>query len=121
METICNRIQEEIAWDKPLDQKSQEHVLSCPSCSQVALEYSNLTSLLDGYLDIEVPTTFTDQVMARISSENTPAAALGKTSQKATPLPIFGKLFELGSLRLNLAYLCGAVVAILGIFTPSAG
>ena len=106
METLCNRIQEEIVWENSLSLESQEHIVSCQECGQLELEFSNLESLLDGYLDVAVPEHFTDKIMARISAELQPETSPG--------------FLEFIFARLNFTYVCGLMVMFFGVILPSA-
>ena len=70
----CTLIQEEIAWNKTLNAEAQAHVLSCPECGKVALEFAGLDSQVETALGVQVPSGFAERVMDRINLSTGPIA-----------------------------------------------
>jgi hypothetical protein len=67
----CISIQEEIAWGRTLTPEAQLHVLSCPACKQLSLEFSRLDSVYASTgSDIQVPSDFVARVMAKVKKPN---------------------------------------------------
>jgi hypothetical protein len=64
----CLTIQEEIAWGRSLSTEAQVHVLGCPSCGALSLEFARLDSLVRD-VDIPVSPDFADRVMAEIRKD----------------------------------------------------
>ena len=62
----CQLIQEDIAWNRALNQEDKEHVLSCSSCSEIADQVAELDSLVREVIDQEIPPGFADRVIAKI-------------------------------------------------------
>ncbi|MDH4219249.1 MAG: hypothetical protein OEY18_11180 [Candidatus Aminicenantes bacterium] len=65
----CHLIQEDIACNRELGQEDNQHVLSCSSCSDVAVKVAELDSLVRKVFDQEIPLDFADRVVAKIWEE----------------------------------------------------
>ena len=62
----CQRIQENIAWNRELNEQDKEHILSCPICSEIAVSMEDLDSLMKEAGHTEVPSGFADRIMMKI-------------------------------------------------------
>ncbi len=65
----CHIIQEDIAWNRELNQEDKKHVLSCSSCSEIADQVAELDSLVREVIYQEIPPGFSDRVIAKIWDE----------------------------------------------------
>src|SRR5262245_7888561 len=72
MEKICERTQELIAGDAPLEGRERDHLAACPKCVALREEYRSLALRVADVSHAEVPAGFADAVMARIEALETP-------------------------------------------------
>ncbi len=72
----CHLIQEDIACGRELSQEDRQHILSCSSCSDVAMKFAELDSLVRNMAEEEIPTDFADSVVAKMSEEESKAGNL---------------------------------------------
>jgi hypothetical protein len=64
----CSSVQENIAWGRALSSADQTHVVTCPNCSVVAMQFEEIDSAVNN-IKAEIPEGFADRVMQRISLE----------------------------------------------------
>lgn len=62
----CMLVQENIAWGRALSDLDQNHVLSCPRCSGLAMDFEEIDSAIRD-IEVVVPVGFADKVMANIT------------------------------------------------------
>lgn len=62
----CAIVQENLAWGKALSALDQEHVLSCPHCSAIAVDFEEIDSMIKNAEDF-TSYGFANQVMAQIA------------------------------------------------------
>ena len=65
---VCEPTQEKIALGEPLGERDRTHLLDCAACANVAEEYAVLEARL-AELEHEVPSGFSERVMARVTAE----------------------------------------------------
>ena len=61
----CTFVQENIAWGRALSQLDQDHILSCSNCSEVAMEFEEIDSVIKNE-EASVPLGFADKVMEKV-------------------------------------------------------
>jgi hypothetical protein len=64
----CNSVQANIAWGKSLDLVDKKHILDCHRCSNVAVQFEELDSLMKNE-SINIPSDFADRVMQKITQQ----------------------------------------------------
>ena len=101
----CETVQIQVAWGRSFSEAQQLHILECPDCGQLALEYAELDSALAPYLHAPpVPEGFAARVMAE----------LPRVKPVAEP-----SRFQWSFIKLGLVSACLALVSL--VFAPSAG
>lgn len=68
-ERPCYLIQEDIAWGRGVSPEDRAHALSCGACSEIAVRFEEIDSLVSEVSGQEVPAGFADRVVAAIEKE----------------------------------------------------
>lgn len=85
----CILVQENIAWGKSLAQSDQDHVLSCPKCSLIAIEFEEIDSIIKN-TEAFVPEGFANKVMDKVVAYENSQASL-HLDLKEFFMMLFGK------------------------------
>ncbi len=65
----CRLIQEDIAFNRGLNEADNQHVLCCSSCSNLADKVKELDSLVHKVIDSEIRPDFADRVVEKLGEE----------------------------------------------------
>ena len=108
----CNRVQENIAWGRDLQDADKRHALGCAACLRVLEDFTVLQSALEEHLDgVRVPEGFADRVMKQVRE---------RVRQEGRR-PALSSLRELGlTIHFRLAYVWGVILLAFGLLAPSA-
>lgn len=68
----CAEVQAAIAWSAPLTDAQQAHIHRCPLCRAEQARMRRLDAAVDSALQQDVPSDFSERVMAAVANEPRP-------------------------------------------------